>query len=42
MSYTRLADFVEHAHVSPEHERGAIQQLRYEKWTPMVTNAAEQ
>ena len=26
-------------HVSPDHERSAIQKLQYEKWTPMDTNA---
>ena len=39
MGHKDLKTTLRYAHVSPDHERSAIQLLRYEKWTPMDTTA---
>lgn len=37
MGHKDLTTTLRYAHVSPDHERSAIQKLQFKKWTPMVT-----
>jgi site-specific recombinase XerD len=40
MGHKDMKTTLRYAHVSPDHEKAAIQKLRYEKWTPMDTKTA--